>query len=531
MKKYTAFKYLILIILLVRLVYYYAQPDFTTDHLSQMATAQNFMAGHGFSFKYINSNLNVFYKTHIQWPPLYPFIISLITFITANTLISSLIVQIVSLLAMVLIWKRIFDVFKNLVSEEAYYYFVSLLIISTAILNNINTILVFSLLLLSISLYFTFISIFNEKSKKINLFLSALFAALLFWTHYSFFFVAFYPAVVFLIIFYFNRDKKNLSEAIQSFVISLFISLGVLVYNFLTSGFINYMDNPHLWDAGFFPKQLLLTDPFFINAFFNTSYIYHYILKTEHNAILSISLQIISFIILVTICILFLKLRKNKSLTFEKTSLVFIPFIVIIIATISFLLYFTLHYYEIPRPGWTHLGDPRYLTPVYLSVLAIVVLLIFIKTDYLNKNFLRIIKLTMLLLIIINLAVNIYISGKEWSNYSFKTDNNLNFKEDLQTLFDNIKVESASGKEAVFIDNDLTVRSFRISQYAGAAVISAKEINDIKKISSDIVFFFIMPEEGQLRDEDKSLLEWSKNFNLSKVGIVYNNLTLYKVEG
>ncbi len=525
--------FLIIIIILsffVRILYYYAQPDLSTDHLSQMATAQNFMAGHGFSFKYLDSSLNIFYSTHIQWPPLYPLLIALVSFITANTLLSSFIIQIAVLLSLVIIWKKIFNLFENLVSEQAYFYFITLLVISTSVLNNINTVLVFSLLLLSLSLYFTFAFIFDHKSKKINIFLSSLFAALLFWTHYSYFFVAFYPAVVLFIIFYRNRNKNNLYASIGSFFISVIVTSGVLIYNFLSTGFINYMDNPHLWDAGFFPQQLLLTDPFFLNAFFNSSYIYNYILKTEHNVLLSISLQIISFAILITICVLFLKLRKNKSLPFDKTSLLFIPFFVIIILTITFLLYFTLHYHEIPRPGWTHIGDPRYLSAVYLAVLAIVILLIFIKTEYLNKKILNPIKQIMLLLIFLSLSINIYITAKEWGNYSFSTENNLNFKEDLQALFDNIKINSRVGKTPVFIDTDLTVRSFRISQYAGAAVISTKVVGGIKEIPSNIVFFFIMPVQEQLRNEDKLLLDWSKKFNLTEAGLVYNNLILYKVE-
>ena len=529
MKKHLVLKLLVLIVILIRSIYYFAQPDLSTDHLSQMATAQNFMAGHGFSFKYLDSSLNIFYSTHIQWPPLYPLLIALITFVTANTLLSSFIIQIVALLAMVFIWKRIFNLFENLVSEEAYFYFITLLIISTSVLNNINTILVFSLLLLSLSLYFTFAFIFNNKSKKINLFLSSLFAALLFWTHYSFFFVAFYPAVVLFVIFYRNKDKNILYAAIGSFFINLFVTLGVLIFNYLSTGFINYMDNPHLWDAGFFPQQLLLTDPFFINAFFNSSYIYNYILKTEHNVLLPISLQIISFAILITICVLFLKLRKNKSLPFDKTSLLFVPFFVIIILTITFLLYFTLHYHEIPRPGWTHIGDPRYMSPVYLSIIAIVVLLFFSKFDFFSKKIMSTIKAIFIGLISLNLVINIYISYKEWGNYTFKQYSYIVPNNDLQDLYSNIRREISKGNIPVFIDSDLTVRSFRISQYAGAAVINSIVVQKNDKLSSKLVFFFIMPDKYNTRERDLQLFEWANKFNLMDAGSVYNNLALYKV--
>jgi len=493
-----------------------------------MAMAQHFLEGNGFSFKYLNSDLNIYYSTHIQWPPLYPFILALISFITTNSLLSSFIIQIAVLVSLVLIWKRIFTLFNNLISEEAFFYFISLLIISTSIINNINTILVFSLLLLSLSLLFTF-SYLLIKGSNFNLFLSSFFASLLFWTHYSYFFVAFYPAIVFGIIFYLNKEKKYLFAALTSSAISMIVSLTVLAYNYVTTGFINYMDNPHIWEAGFFPGQLLLSDPFFLNAFFNSSYIYHYILGTEHDILLTISLQIISIAVFITICFLLLKLRKNKSLTFDKSSLLFLPFIAIIFTTITFLLYFTLHYREIPRPGWTHIGDPRYLSPVYLAIIAIVVLLIFIKADYLNKKFLSVVRHLILILIVLSLSINIFITNKEWGNYSFKKNIYKVPEKELQDLFNNIKLETSLGKSVVFIDNDLTVRSFRISQYAGAAVINSKEAIKVKEFNSNFVFYFFLPLTDQYSSEDYQLLEWTKKYNSKVIGKVYINLNLYKV--
>ena len=202
-----------------------------------MAMAQNFMDGNGFSFKYLDAQQQVYYKTHIQWPPYILYYFLLVSFITANTLLSSLIIQIVVLLFLVIIWKKIFNLFNNLVLEEAYFYFISLLIISTSILNNINTILVVALLILSLSIYFLFAYLFLEKSRKLNLFLSSLFASMLFWTHYSYFLVAFYPAVVLFIIFYIDKTKTYFFSSLNSFFISLVFTSGVLIYNYLYNRF------------------------------------------------------------------------------------------------------------------------------------------------------------------------------------------------------------------------------------------------------------------------------------------------------
>ena len=529
MKNQRVLIFLVTLVLLVRAGYYFAQPDVCTDHISQMAMTHNFMDGNGFSFKFIDAQQQVYYKTHIQWPPLYPFLLALVSLITANTLLSSFIIQIAVLLFLVIIWKKIFNLFKNLVAEETYFYFISFLIISTSILNNINTILVVALLILSLSIYFLFAYLFLDKSRKLNLFLSSFFASMLFWTHYSYFLTAFYPAVVLFIIFLNGKEKAYFFSSINSFFTSLVFTSGVLLYNYLTTGFINYMDNPGIWEAGFFPEHLRLTDPFFVKAFFNTSYlpVNLFFFSKNYHGFLTLLFQFVSIIILFVIVFLYLRIRKSNSISSKNTSLLFIPFFVIIVLTISFLLYFTLHYREIPIPGWTHIGDARYLSSVYLSIITIFILFLFVKVDYINPKIVKIFKGVLFTFILISLCMNIYITAGYWGKYSF--NNNNKTERDYEKLFDNIKLEISEGKSPVFINNELTVLSFRMSQYAGAAGISLNELKRMKKISSNMVFFFILPETKDFRDVDFQLQKWSERFNLVNIGMVDTKFTLFKV--
>ncbi len=519
---------LVFALVLVRILYYYAQPDMSTDHLSQMAMAQNFLNGNGFSFQYLNSNAEIYYETHIQWPPLYPLILALLGLITSNLLLSSFIIQTAVLLLLIIVWRKTFALLKDYITEEAYFYFISFLLISTSILNNINTILVFALLLLSVSLYFTFAYLFKEKS-RLNIIFSASFAALLFWTHYSYFFVAFYPAVVMLILYALRKDKDYFITGAGLFTISLTIVSGVIIYNFLTTGNINYMDNPEIWDAGFFPEHLLLTDPFFLNAFFKTSYLFDYIWKNQQELIITLAFQIISLTILVLIVLFFARLKKNKVQPFEKTSQIFIPFFVIIILVLVFLLYFTLRYHEIPRPNWTHIGDPRYMSGVYMSVAAIVVMLLFTKTNYISNKVVNAVKLFLLVLIFINLGINIYITTDHLGKYSFAKNAYKVPYNDLTDLYYNIKQAQDDGNIPVFIDNDLTVRSVRLSQYAGAAVVHLRVLKTINDFHPDMVFFFILPEEENYRDEEYHLIEWAKDKEIHTMGKVYSTLELKKI--
>ena len=121
------------------------------------------------------------------------------------------------MLLLIIIWKKIFNLFNKLVSAEAYFYFISLLIISTSVLNNINTILVVSLLILSLSLYFMFAYLFNDNSKKINIVLILSFCIFVVLDPLQLFLCGFFPACCFIYHFLFNKNKTHLYAAHQIF--------------------------------------------------------------------------------------------------------------------------------------------------------------------------------------------------------------------------------------------------------------------------------------------------------------------------
>jgi len=188
-----------------------------------------------------------------------------------------------------------------------------------------------------------------------------------------------------------------------------------------------------------------------------------------------------------------------------------------------------LRYHEIPRPDWTHIGDARYLSPVYLSILAVVILLLFVKVDYLNKNILKFIRTVLILLIITNSLINIFITFKELGNYSYRKDTYIVPGKELQSLFTNIKLEISKGNLPVFVDNELTERSVRVSQYAGAAVIDEKDIINLERFPSNLVFFIIMPNEKYYDKEDWQFKDWAEKYTLRNIGNVYKDITLFRI--
>jgi hypothetical protein len=151
------------------------------------------------------------------------------------------------------------------------------------------------------------------------------------------------------------------------------------------------------------------------------------------------------------------------------------------------------------------------------------------KEDYISKKIKSVIKVAMFILIFSNLFINIYITLVHWGKYSYDADTYVSPDNELHSLFDNIIFELKSGNIPIFIDNELTVRSARISQFAGAAVINSRDVLNIEKFPEKVIFFVILPDAENFRNEDIQLLEWSKLFYSRKVGSVYDHLNLYKV--
>jgi hypothetical protein len=290
------------------------------------------------------------------------------------------------------------------------------------------------------------------------------------------------------------------------------------------------MDNPNNWVAGFFPEKILRMDPFFVKAFFNSGYLpanLFFFSKNYHGA-LNLFFHIVSLGLIIFIILFLLRLKKEESKSFEKTYKLVITLFIVIVTSISFLLYFTLHYHEIPNPGFTHIGDARYLSALYLSVIAIIITLIFIKNNYLHKKIILTFKAVLIFLIILNVSVNFYLIIQNWSIHNFE-GRNFKTERNYEKLFESIYRESETGNQPVFINNNFTVLSARVSQYAGAAVISVIEVTEIEILPEKMVFLFILPESNHYKIEDHQLVAWSKRFNLEKIGKVDSNFNLFKV--
>lgn len=517
---------LLILVFIIRVLYFLAQPDTCTDHVTQMALAENFMNGNGVSLAYVSEDdiSKAVYKTNIQWPPAYIVVLSLLTFLTKDFLLSSFIIRNFSLLLLLIIMYKIFSFFKDIVQDNYLLILFSFVLITTSIYNNINTILVLPLVLTFLS-FFLFLKYYFSEGKYIqSLLIASIISSLNFWFHYSYFILTFYIPIIMLFLRLKNKENINFSHIFLSFFIVIVIDSLLIVYNKLFAGSINYMENPNIWEKGLFLKNLLLIDPFFINSLFKTVYLNQFFLDSTFFRVI---LHFFSFLVFISIWIGLKKLYRILNINLKKKFLfLLVNLLFIFLLNILILLFLSLHYYEIPRPGWTHIGDPRYLSISYLVIILIIFIIGYNKINY-DSFISKIFRIIFISFLFLNIFLNVY-NVKINLNSPFR-DTQLIFSDgDLKDLYCNIKKIKDSDKKVVFIDNGATVRQLRMAAFAGAYICDSNYfLNKELKTSQEIACIFPILFDD-MRKIDIKLLEFGEKNNFVKIGEI-NNQHLYKI--
>jgi len=517
---------LLFITIAVRIGYFFSEPDFCTDHITQMATANNLAKGHGISLAYAEtSNLSLtIYKTHIQWPPLYSLILTGLYFITGNHLISSFLLRIAVCIMLVIFWNKIVKSFIPSISATNRFLLLSLITISTSVFNSLNTILVLPLILFTISFYYSLVFVSNGNKVRYLLFAS-FFSGLMVWSHYSLILPAFYLPFTFFLFFVLKRIRQYLLNAITSFSVIFFLILLLFFYNLYFSGTLNYMENPGIWEKGFFLKQLFAIKPLFIDALFKTDYLKPFFIKSGLGTLFVIALQALSLFVFVFV--LSVLVKKNASVQTSNSNIHFFlvtSSFVFILLTLTLLSYFSLNFKELPSPGWTHLGETRYWGNAYLLILFLIVFSMgFLKFEKIK----RISSAILILFVALNLSVNVIIIKKDYSLRGFNLDN-LMKKDQLNDLYSEIKSLKTEGKNVIFADTELSVRSARVASLAGASIIDPSFLNVNINLRNNILIFGLFKNENVLGKE-KNLRLLLKSDSYRVIGSIGDDVILYKL--
>ncbi len=519
------FKYymygVILYALFIRIFYYIVQPDLCSDNILYMATARSFMNGNGVSIPYVNYDdiSKITYKTSIESPPAYSVILSLITIITKNFLLSDFIIRIIFIFITFYYCYKILMLYNEIISIRGIIFAVSFIIISSSILNNINTILIPPLSITSASLYY-FIRLYNSNLRIKEIIFISLLVSMNVWFHYTYILVPFFIPLVFIRDYIKRKNIQTLKSAIISLLIIVPVISLLLLYNYLEAGNIIYMDASSKWEKGFFVSNLQYFDPIFLSALIKLVYFSNFIKNQQYFFLLS---HFISFLIFIALILSFYKFKKVQS---RKIINLFHIFFYVAILILFLLIYTSLRYYEVPRPGWSYVGDPRYFSIVYLTIILLLFLLGFNKIYYSSK-LAKIIRLMLVFFFMVNFLANILIIKSHFGGKYFDLEFNIE-KEPFYDLYHNINSMVNSGKKVVYIDNGATVRQVRIAALAGAIICdSSYFLNNTIRTSEEIIcVFYIFTKDS--REIDKNLNDFGIENNYYKIGEVFNE-PLYNV--
>jgi hypothetical protein len=517
---------LLITTVLVRVVYFYVEPDLSTDHITQMAVANNFVSGHGISLAFADTSNpeTTIYKTHIQWPPLYPVILGGLYIVTGNHLISTFIFRIAACLILVYLWNRIIKSFIPTISAPNRFLLLSLITISTSVFNSLNTILILPLIFFAISFYFSFVFISKTNNLK-SLILASFFSGLMVWSHYSFILPSFSLPFSLLLLYIFRRERQYLFSGIIGFSVIIFLILLLFFYNFYFSGRINYMENQGIWEKGFFLNHLLAIKPMFLDALFKTEYLKPLFNKSILIVLFDVALHTLSFSIFIVVLIVLIKnavksyhLKSNIHFFIVASSFVFI------LLNIVLLSYFSLHYKELPRPGWTHLGEPRYWGNIYLLILLLIVYSIsFFESEKIKRS----LSIILILFVTLNLSINVIIIKKDFIFKGFDL-NSLMEKDQLKDLYLKIESLKSEGKYVIFADTELSVRSVRLAALAGGSIIDPSFLNENVFLKNGVIVFGLFKNENVFCKET-NLRHLLKSRSYEIFGSIGKDVILYKL--
>ena len=285
------------------------------------------------------------------------------------------------------------------------------------------------------------------------------------------------------------------------------------------------MENPGIWEKGFFLKQLFAIKPLFIDALFKTDYLKPFFIKSGLGTLFVIALQALSLFVFVFV--LSVLVKKNASVQTSNSNIHFFlvtSSFVFILLTLTLLSYFSLNFKELPSPGWTHLGETRYWGNAYLLILFLIVFSMgFLKFEKIK----RISSAILILFVALNLSVNVIIIKKDYSLRGFNLDN-LMKKDQLNDLYSEIKSLKTEGKNVIFADTELSVRSARVASLAGASIIDPSFLNVNINLRNNILIFGLFKNENVLGKE-KNLRLLLKSDSYRVIGSIGDDVILYKL--
>lgn len=515
-RKYLNPSYFLILAIVLKLFYTLISPDLSNDNLIYYASADNLLQGHGITVTTTDSEFRQVFQSVNLFPPGFPLLIALFKLFTNNFLVINFYIKSLAIFVILFFIYKIFFLLLNSIQKKENIALIFVFIaLSASPFNFLNTILLLPLACFIGSVYLTFNFLLNQPDSSGKSFwmvagISAIdFMSVFF--HFSYYSTIFYLPVSFIIIYYFDRQKKFLVYSMISLGLLMVFSLSLMVYTHLASGGVNYLDDKSVFESGYFLSALLHFNPIFINAFMKSDHVEQIAGRFGLGYVANVFFILISLFIFYYLAASLIKMFFGKHLVNRnKYICTFMPLVITSFFNIILLVFLSIIYREIGSGQWTHVSEPRYFAPTLVSIFIISFLIFFSNDWFQAKKTRKFAVLLFLLFFAINTFSYCFIITKE-INKPWLDISKLSKWDDSFNLYNEIKNLKNKGNEVIYIDNNISIRCRRMAWFSGASVINPDFfLNNMSKIPDKTYFVFSLNSSPQ-DDIDADLINWLKN--------------------
>jgi len=338
------------------------------DLWHQQTLATNFTNGYGLHYLNASSaDLSEWKQiTLFRWPPLLPLLVGVLTLLTKNTNISVALIDSFSLLVFLYSLKKILSVIQ--LDTRSQWYLWLLLFFNPVLTDLLSTSDWLSLSLWLFSLYWWIQFVRREKAS----FLYILFISIVAFLPAAFRFQYYVLVITIPVYLLFQSIKWKQKEMMKRMVVTNGLILFLILSQFLVIAVSNNSTALLRETKGFYPENLSMMNPFFLNAFLPANLLLNQVslfLKTDLITLLQMAgfFSLLLFIFLVA----FLVIRKKEGVAylFQQVSLVSI------LVLLLFLSFLSVRYKQQVNGSttFTYVQEARYwsIALVLIPILAI----------------------------------------------------------------------------------------------------------------------------------------------------------------
>lgn len=396
-----------------RTFYIFLYPPAGNDHEMIHAAVNNLLSGNGLSFPVANTNdlSSTDYQPMTEWPPMVAYFISVVKAITGNANVADLLIMSLGMCLLLLVMHNIMKLL-NLTDQTRIVLWI-IIAANPDPFRNLGISDLYSALFMMWGVLFLLRFIQQPQIQTGQLMAASVFFFLPAAFRYQYYPLIFLFPVLLMGTGYLKQSQPLLKKGLLSFSIVFFLFCFQVAMLYQHNGSASYIADD---ETGFYPQNLLLTYPFLLKAFINSSYFETKLLLTAGRQMMMPYYTVCALIsvpvLLALFVYLFRQVKHFNKISNEPAELLKLSRFAVFSIAVSVILLLaalSLRYYpQVKETGgmFTYVKEGRYFIVSSLLFLVLFASLAqdFVLKLYRNRQF-TVHKLVFASLMIINLSL------------------------------------------------------------------------------------------------------------------------------